>query len=297
MKVLMSGATGLIGQELGLKLVQMGHQVVALTRNPEKVKLKYPAKIFKWDASGSILSSEQMKDIDVVIHLAGEGIADRRWSDERKRQILNSRAQGTQNLVSSVLTHGTHVKLFISASGVSFYGCSKIESPAFTEETPKGHGFLADVCEQWEKPIAQLSPTVRNVIFRIAPVFTKTGGFLDQMVPIFKKGLGGRLGSGEQWMPWIHIEDLTTMMIAAIADPSMSGVYNATAGSIQNKNFTKILCRVLGVFQFLPVPTFALKALYGEMSDLLLCSQKVESRRWTKFQHQDIEKALKISLE
>ncbi len=297
MKILMSGATGLVGQELGQRLVQMGHEVIALTRHPEKAKLKYPAQIFQWDSQGDELTESQMRDIEVVIHLAGEGIAERRWSERRKFEILKSRAQGSQNLVSSVLKYGSRVRVFISASGVSYYGFSDENAKAFTEDSPKGDGFLAEVCEQWEKPLQQLPKSMRNVIFRIAPVFAKSGGFLSQVVPLFKKGLGGRLGSGEQWMPWIQIEDLTAMILAAISEDSMSGVYNASAGSVRNKDFTKILCRVLGVFQSLPAPAFALKLLYGEMSELLLRSQKVESKRWTKFQHQDIEKALKISLD
>lgn len=292
MKILMSGSTGLVGQALGVALVRMGHTVIALTRDPEKAKknLKYPAEIVRWDAETDEVSAETMRHVDAVVHLAGETVAGR-WSEKRKREILNSRAMGSEKLVQSVLKHGGGVRVFISASGVSYYGFSEGER-AFTEASPKGEGFLAQVSEQWELPLQNLPPHVRNVIFRIAVVLGKSGGFLERVVPLFKKGLGGRLGSGTQWMCWVHIEDLVAMILAALEDAKMSGVYNASAGNIKNRDLTRDLCRTLGVFQSLPVPALALKLMYGEMSELLLRSQKVESTRWTGFRHREFEKAL-----
>lgn len=298
MKVLMSGATGLIGQALGQALVSAGHTVVALTRDPQtaRQRLKYKAEIIKWDAETIELTADQLRDVEAVIHLAGENVGEKRWSEKRKQQILNSRVKGSENLVRAVNQHGSKVLVFISASGVSYYGFSK-ENEVLTEDSPKGEGFLAEVSEQWERPLKKLPHDLRNVIFRIAPVFARSGGFLATVVPLFRKGLGGKLGSGEQWMPWVDIDDVVLMMMTALAETSMAGVYNASASNVRNREFTTTLCKVLGVFQSLPAPAFALKLLFGEMSELLLKSQNVASIRWQRFQCQDLETALKKSLD
>jgi len=294
MKILLSGSTGVIGQELGKKLVQSGHKIVALTRDPKRAEknLTYPAEILLWDANAP-LTKKHFDQLDAVIHLAGEGIATERWTAKRKMEIVNSRVIGTRNMVMGVREFGAQVKIFISASGISYYGFS---SEPLAESSPKGTGFLADVCEQWEKELVHLPSQIRNITFRIAPVLTKSGGFLSKVVPLFRKRLGGRLGSGEQWMSWIHIEDLLTMFDKALRDPSMSGAYNASAGIIRNKDFTSQLCEVLQVSQGLPAPAFALKILYGEMSDLLLQSQGVLSERWKDFKYQNFKEALRMVL-
>lgn len=289
MKILLSGSTGVIGQELGKKLVHSGHKIVALTRDPKKAErsLTYPAEILSWDAE-TALTKKHFEEVEAVIHLAGEGIATGRWTAKRKKEILNSRVNGTRNMVCGVRDFGAHVKTFISASGISYYGFS---DEVLVESSPHGKGFLAEVCEQWEKELSNLPPQIRNITFRIAPVLTKSGGFLGQVVPLFRKRLGGRLGSGEQWMSWIHIEDLLLMINTALTDSNMSGVYNASANIIRNKDFTAQLCEVLHVPQSLPAPGFMLKILYGEMSDLLLQSQGVLSERWSSFKFRDFKEA------
>lgn len=296
MKVLITGATGFIGCELGKKLVREGHQIWVVSRNAEKAKgqLPFPAKIIEGDLSRGSLNQALFQDVEAVIHLAGENVGEGRWTPERKNKIRSSRVQFTQNLIQSL---PASLKVFVSASATGYYGNRGDE--ALNEQSTKGTGFLADVCEQWESAVLEGKHKIsqaRFVILRTGVVFSPYGGALMKMLPPFQLGVAGRIGNGKQWMSWIHLQDLVQMYSEALNNPQWSGIYNAVApGVVTNENFTRALCAALGVRPGLPAMAFTLKALFGEMASVILDSQKVQSERLSAFSFQfpSIEMALK----
>jgi hypothetical protein len=296
MKILITGATGFIGKELGKNLVQAGHQISVISRNTEKARLQlpFPAKLIEGDLSRGSPHPSLFQDIEAVIHLAGENVGEGRWTDERKKRILSSRVQFTQNLIQSL---PENLKVFISASATGIYGDRGDEN--LNEESSLGRGFLADVCKQWENAVLSGKHKIsksRIVILRTGVVFSPFGGALMKMLPLFQLGLGGTLAGGQQWMSWIHLQDLVRMYLQALEDSRWSGVYNAVSpGVLTNQNFTRAFCAALNVRQGPPVPAFALKVLYGEMASVILDSQKVQSQKLGDFHFRfpSIEMALK----
>jgi len=281
MKILVTGATGFIGKQLIKKLNEKGYEIVILTRNPESASFHLPVhcEIKTWNPEGNALSSSALKGVEAVINLAGEGIADRRWSATRKRQIMQSRVMSVRRLVDVMKVMEEKPKVFVSASGIGFYGD---RGEMFLDETTsEGQGFLSEVCQNWENEIFKAQELgVRTVACRLGMVLGHDGGALSKILPPFKLGLGGRLGNGAQWMSWIHIDDLVNMMIHAVETPSLDGVYNAVSPNpVRNKEFTKVLGNVLKRRTIFPVPGFVLKIGLGELSDLLLGSQKVNARK------------------
>jgi len=299
MKVFLTGGTGLVGKEVGIALIKAGHQVVTLSRSAKKAQLNlpYPAEIIEADLSQGPLPQGSLRGVEAVIHLLGEGVADSRWSSERKEKIMESRRQGTKNLWQSL--KGEKTKVFVSASAIGFYGERGDEE--LTEASVKGAGFLSDVCAEWEQ--AAQSPedsefqSVRKVSLRIAMVLSAQGGALQKLIPIYQKGVGGVLGSGKAWMSWIHIQDLVAKLLWALENEKATGIYNASAPKpVTNREFTGSLVKALGSFQGPPVPTLAIKALYGEMSEVVLASQKVFPERALqegfRYQYGAIQEAL-----
>jgi uncharacterized protein (TIGR01777 family) len=308
MKILISGASGLVGQELGLLLARRGHQLHVLTRSPEKHQgmLPFPAKFFSWNAESGVPSPEAFDGVEAVIHLAGESIASGRWSSERKKAILESRVIGTRNLVEGVRLYGAQVRTFVSAAAIGIYGdrgdeiLDEASRPA--EGTTAGSAsaveFLAGVCHEWEAAATQgLPESVRPVLVRIGIVLAQTGGALAQMLPIFRNGLGGALGSGKQWMSWIHVSDLARVFDFALERTTLRGAINGVAPEpVTNAGFTRGLAARLrrpGVFK---TPAPALRLAIGGMAQAILSSQRVSPTRLSaegfQFRFASLETAL-----
>ncbi|MBK24849.1 MAG: TIGR01777 family protein [Halobacteriovorax sp.] len=278
MKILVTGATGFVGKYVLKELAYRGHDIVVTTRNPEKAKknIDLPHDAFKWDPMTEALPMEALEGVDSVIHLLGENIAAGRWTKTLKDKIYYSRVTGTKNLVETL--NKSSATTLVSASAVGFYE-RNVGDKELTEDSPKGEGWLAKVCHDWEQE-ALAAKEKRTCIFRIGVVLGSDGGAMDKMLFPFKMGVGGNLGNGNQWMSWVHVKDLATMLVKAAEDSTYEGFYNATAPhSVTNATFTKTLGRILSRPTLFPVPSFVLKTLFGDMSTILLDSQKVVPRR------------------
>lgn len=279
MRILLTGGTGLIGTEIGKKLVARGDSVVFLVRDPDSAmrRLTYPARCYAW-AHDRDVPAEALRDVDAVINLAGEPLADQRWTEKKKRLIYESRVLGTRALIEAVHKHGENVKVFVQGSAIGFYGDRGDE--ILNAESTQGRGFLSGVVHDWEleaMKVAEGSRPIRLVIVRTSVVLARQGGALAKMLPVFRAYAGGRLGvSGAQWMSWIHIDDIAKLFIYALNHADIEGVLEGAAPHpVQNKDFTRALCHALGVIQNVPVPGFILKALLGEMASAVLGSERV----------------------
>ena len=298
MKILITGATGFVGKILVRKLISIGHKVSVLTRDIESSRKRLPllCEFFKWEPELYPPSSQAFEQVDAVIHLAGENIADSRWTRKKKNSIKNSRVLSTRNLVSTLASIKNPPKIFISSSAVGFYGKNK--PVELYEDLDSGKDFLSNVCNEWEKEaFVAKNHNIRTVALRIGIVLGYEGGAMKKMLPPFWAGLGGNLGNGNQWMSWIHVKDLVGMIIHCIENNSIQGVYNATSPEpVTNKDFTKCLAKVLKRPALIPIPKIALKIILGEMSDLLLGSLKVSSLKIIecgfKFKFPDLKSAL-----
>jgi uncharacterized protein (TIGR01777 family) len=275
MKILITGATGLIGRRLCQLLSGEGHTVVALSRSPQRIKDAAIATAHKWEPEAGPPPEEALNGVDAVVHLAGEPIAGHRWSDEQKRRIRDSRVLSTRNLVNALRLMATKPRALVSSSAVGFYGDRGDD--LLIESSTAGTGFMSEVCASWEQEAERAKLFgVRVVEVRTGVVLSADGGALKKMLPPFKLGVGGPLGSGKQWFPWIHIEDIVGIFHHAIISSSSNGPVNGTAPELANNaEFTRQLGRALRRPTFLPVPEFALRGLMGEMADVLLSSQRV----------------------
>jgi uncharacterized protein (TIGR01777 family) len=274
MKPLVIGASGFIGQAL---LQHLDNPVVA-GRNLNKLKSLFPSlEARQWDTF-SAPNPEFFKDIDVVFHLAGESVAGKRWNSEIKKRIYESRVVSTRSLVKAIAALKEKPSTLVCASAVGYYGDRGREE--LKESSPAGSGFLADVCLDWEAAAQEAEKHgVRVVCVRIPVVLGNGGGALEQMVPLFKMGLGGRLSSGRQFMPWIHLDDLAKTFLFAAEQPDISGPLNAVAPQIiDNNEFTKALASSLKRWAIFPAPGFMLKLILGEFASVLLASQRVIPR-------------------
>lgn len=284
MKILITGGTGFIGKKLIKSLHDKGHEIVALTRNSVSAGFHIPVhcNIQEWDPESKPLSPDALEGVEAVINLAGENIANSRWSSAQKHKITQSRIMSVRRLIEAMAFLDKKPKVFISASAIGFYGNDK--DATFDESSPSGTGFLSEVCKKWEDEIFTAKELgVRTVAYRFGMVLGHDGGALNKMLPPFKLGLGGKLGNGSQWMSWIHIDDLVNMLGNSIENTSLKGIYNAVAPKpYQNKAFTKILGEVVKRPAIIPVPGFVLKIGLGELSDLLLHSQKVSANKIIK---------------
>jgi uncharacterized protein (TIGR01777 family) len=274
MKALVTGGTGMVGE----KLLGLLDRADVVTRNASRAAQKIVAsygQIVEWDPSAGKLNMDSLPSYDVVFNLMGEPIAEGRWTTAKKRRIRASRVQGTRNLVDSLIDRGPLPSVFVSASAVGFYGDPG--DAVVTETHPAGNGFLTDVCQEWEAEADRLTQHgVRVVKLRIGIVLAQGGGALGKMLPLFKLGLGGKLGSGDQWMPWIHVDDLVSMMKWSATTDQVSGALNAVAPNpVTNKQFTKTLAAAVNRPAFLPAPKFALRLALGEFANSLFFSQRV----------------------
>lgn len=281
MKVLVTGGTGFVGRVVVKQLLKGGDQVVVLTRNVTSAALVLGSQCeyFQWTSVQDMPPREAFNGVDAVINLMGEGIADKSWTELQKRRIHESRILGTRRLIEMFKELGSNApKALVSTSAVGIYG--NRQSEEITEEASLADDFLAQLCQEWEKEARSGEKySVRVAIIRVGVVLGR-GGALAKMLPVFKLGMGGRLGAGTQWMSWVHVEDLAAMFIRAAKEESFSGVYNGTAPyPIINRDFTKLLGKYLKRPTLASAPVFALKFVLGERAQVLLEGQRVLPKR------------------
>ena len=274
-RIAISGASGLVGSQLIPFLRAGGHEVTRLVRRPPRA-----ADEISWDPASGQIDAGSLEDMDAVIHLAGVSIAGGRWTTARKAAILSSRLQGTSLLAETLTRLQRPPRVLVSASGIGYFGDAG-HTP-LTEESPQGAGFLAGVCQAWEEATATAAASgIRVVLPRFGVVLSGSSGLLSRLAPAFRFGLGGPLGSGEQYMSWISLDDLLGVLLQAIADDRLAGPVNAVAPhAVSNRAFTETLGRVLRRPAALQVPAPALRLVAGELADeLLLASQLARPNR------------------
>lgn len=294
MKIAITGASGLIGRALTTSLLADGHQVIPVVRRPNSAT---PDAI-EWNPAAGTIEASKFEGVDGVVHLAGAGIGDRRWSDSYKREILESRTKGTELLARTLVSLSAPPSVMVSGSAIGFYGDTG--DNAVDESASAGNGFLAEVCVAWETAAAPaVEAGIRVPFLRTGIVLTTDGGALAKMLPLFRFGLGGRMGSGKQWWSWISMAD-EIGAIRWLLDHDISGPVNATAPSpVTNSQFTKALGEAMHRPTFAPVPSFGPKLLLGaELADaLLFTSARVVPRALEasgySFAHPTIEAALR----
>lgn len=310
MRALVTGATGFVGQRL---LAELDHPIV-LSRNPQRAReeLKdFAVTVHGWNPTEEPAPAEAFEGVDVVFHLAGESIADGRWTAAKKQRLHDSRVLGTRNLVAAMrasktgLSPNVHAPepvpfsgVLVSASAIGYYGDRGDQE--LRESAVPGEGFLPDLCVAWEREAREAeSAGVRVVSPRIGLVLNPGGGALGKMLPLFRAGLASPLGNGRQYMSWIHIDDLIRLLLFAAEHGNVAGPVNATAPHpVTNRDFTRILAKVLHRPTLLPpVPKFALRLSMGEFADALFESQRVipaaAEQYGFQFQHPELEQALK----
>lgn len=298
MKVTVSGATGRIGRHLVAALTERGDDVIALSRDPDKAGEQLGVEAYAWDLKHEAVPKQALAGRDAVVHLAGEDVG-QRWSNEVKAEILDSREKGTRNMVHSLFETKPRPRAFICASASGYYGPRGGEP--VDEHEPPGTDWLADVTARWERQAETAKVGVRTVIVRTGIVLDAGGGALAKMLPPFKAGIGGPIGSGKQYMPWIHLDDLVGIYLAAIDHPTFNGAINASAPEpVTNKQFAKALGHALKRPAVAPVPGFTIKLMYGEMSQIVLKGVRMVPGRagelGYEFRHPDLDEALRSTL-
>lgn len=271
--IVVTGASGLVGAELVNQLKEAGWSVIRAVRRP----VDNANEELHWDPKTGAIDAERFASADAVVHLAGENIAGKRWTESFKQKLLHSRTQGTLLVSETIAQAERRPKVFICASAIGYYGDRGDER--LTEEAASGDNFLAEVCRQWEascEPARAAGVRVANL--RIGVVLSREGGALQKMLPPFKLGAGGVLGDGKQYMSWITRDDLVGVIRFVLDNPDLAGAVNAVAPNpVTNRDFTKTLGAILGRPTILPMPAFAARLALGEMADeLLLASARVE---------------------
>lgn len=298
--ILISGGSGFIGKHLTDLLIEKGFTVSILSRSDKKntADISY----FKWDVSNHTIDEAAVLNADYVIHLAGENIAEKRWTAKRKAAIIDSREQSTQLIYSVLKKNNKKLDAFISASAIGIYGAINGEEIC-TENTPPAFDFLGTTCQKWENSLDFIENLhIRTVKIRTGLVLGKNDGFLKKLIPVFKYRLGSVLGSGKQYMPWIHVSDLCNVYLEAIMNEAMNGPYNAAINdNTTNASFSKTLAHIFGYSIWLPnVPAFVLKIVMGEMSKIVLNGRRVSSEKIEKlgfqFKFKNLEQALRDCL-
>ena len=282
MKVTITGATGLIGTALVGALKARGDEVTVLSRNPERAARELGVEAAAWDPLAEPAPAAAISGRDAVVHLAGEPVA-QRWTDEVKRSIRTSRDVGTANLVAGIAASEPRPAVLVSSSAVGYYG--KHGDEIVTEDTQAGTDFLAEVCVEWERRARAAEELgLRVVVVRTGVVLDANGGALKTMLPPFKGGVGGPVAGGKQYMPWIALDDIVGIYLAAIDESSWSGPVNGTAPNpVTNAEFSKALGRALSRPAVFPVPAFAIRALYGEMAEIVTEGQRAVPERTLGF--------------
>jgi uncharacterized protein (TIGR01777 family) len=293
--ILITGGSGLLGRQLTKELLSKGYFVSHLSRSRGKDP---KVKTFLWDVAKNQIDEHCIDGIDAIIHLAGAGIADKRWSDERKREIVQSRTRSISIIYELLRKKAHKVHSVISASGIGYY--SDRGDELLTEESPAAHDFIGACCIEWEDAVDRgLELGLRTVKFRTGVVLDKTGGALPQLALPVKLGIGSPLGSGKQWVPWIHPADVVGMYMMAIESEELTGAYNMAAPEpVTNKELTKAVAKQLHrPLWALRVPAGIIKLLFGEMATLVLGSTKASVQKIIQagyqFKYPNVQSALK----
>ena len=302
MHILLTGATGLIGKEVGKKLVAQGHRVTVVSRSPirARMELPFPCSIHEWQGESDVFPDKALTDIDAVIHLAGEPVADGRWTEERKKKIHDSRVLGTRKVIEAIARNANaakQIQTFVCGSAVGFYGSRGDE--VLNEQSAPGDDFLAQVVIDWENEADAFTAINQGRVahIRTGVVLARHGGAMEKFLPLFQKGLGGRLADGKQWMSWIHFDDICNLFVFAVENEKAKGAINGTAPEpTRNDRFTVALARAIQRPVFLPVPESALKLALGEMSMAIIGSARVVPAKAQElgfeFQFPELVKAL-----
>jgi len=292
--ILITGGTGLIGKYLSVLLRSKGYKVTVLSRSNSEAPNSY-----YWNIEGKFIEAEAIKEADYIIHLAGAGIADERWTKKRKKELIDSRVDSTKLLYENVLKLNPHIKGFIAASGIGYYGATT-SAKIFTENDEIGTDFIASICKLWENESLKFDAiNIRTVILRTGIVLAANGGAYQKMSKPIKLGIGSVLGNGKQYVPWIHIKDLCNMYISAIENENIHGIYNAVSPEhTTNEVLTKNIALSLNKKIILPnTPGFVLKTLLGKMAEILLEGSRVSAEKILatgfNFEYPTLQKALK----
>lgn len=276
--ILITGGSGLVGRALTKRLILEGHEVRILSRHP---KLTDSIKSFFWNVEKQEIDEKAFENIEHIVHLAGSGIADKRWTEARKKDIIDSRVKSMNLITDAVKRKKIHLKSFVGASAIGIYGMTTSEK-IFSETDCGKDDFLSFSCAQWENSYKEIqSFSEKSSILRIGVVLSKDGGALKRLLPLFKIGLGSAVGSGKQYMPWIFIDDLESVFCEALFNQKFSGIYNAVSSDqITNEQFSRQLAKSLSKPFFVPnVPSFILKLLFGEMANVLLEGSRVSNQK------------------
>jgi len=276
MKVLITGGSGMIGTALTKALLDEGIAVTHLTRYKNS---KMGIKTYEWDWKRNYIEEGALNEVTHIVHLAGVSIVDKPWSMSRKRLIVKSRVLTARLLEKEIRKQGKSIEAFISASGTGYYGAVTTDK-TFTEEDTFGADFAAECCRQWENAAQKYEDISRVAIIRTGIVLSNNGGAVTKIQSSVKRGLGAPIGTGEQIMPWIHIDDMVHIYMQAIKNKNWSGIYNAVADNTTNAIFTKSIADALNKKMRLPnVPAFMLKLIFGEMAELLLNGSKISTKK------------------
>jgi uncharacterized protein (TIGR01777 family) len=294
-RVAVSGSTGLIGGALVERLRREGHTVARLVRSAKDAG----AGDIAWDPEAGTIDGAALEGMDAVVHLAGENVGTR-WTEEKKRRIRDSRIKGTRLISDTISRLARPPRVLVQASATGIYGDRGDE--ALDESSAPGTGFLADVGRDWEGASGHAQAAgIRVVKLRFGVVLTAKGGAVEKLLLPFRMGVGGRIGTGRQWMPWISLDDAVEVILRAIRDERLRGPVNAVAGSVRNADFTDALARALHRPALIPVPAFGMRALFGQMADeALLAGQRAEPARLREighvFHHPTLDTALAAAL-
>lgn len=301
MKIAISGATGFVGSRLVARLHAEGHRILVLTRNTTFAQKVFPPQAFpnlEIIAYAPIVSGAWQDTIagcDGVVNLAGEPIAEGRWTPERKQEILNTRKLGTQKIVEAIAKSQPQPSVLVNTSAIGYYGTS--ETASFDEDSANGKDFLAQVCQEWEAEARKVKDTnVRLVILRFG-IILGNGGALGKMITPFKLFAGGPIGTGQQWFSWIHLDDIVSLIIQALTKSTMEGVYNGTAPQpVSMNDLSTTMGKVMNRPSWLPVPGFAIEAILGDGAKVVLEGQQVLPKRTLEsgfeYQYPNLQSAL-----
>lgn len=271
MKIVIAGGTGWLGSAIGRTLAADGHEVVVLSRSGAKPAF---GRTISWDGASQGPWIEEIDGADAVLNFTGESIAGKRWNGERKRELVRSRVEPTTALVTAIRAASSRPRVLVNASAVGYYG-DRGDAP-LTEEEPPGSDFLAHLVVGWEAAAKSAEAEgTRVVLFRMAPVMGPGGGALPRLALPFRLFVGGPVGSGRQWFPWVHLEDVVGVARRALQDDQLRGPINVAAGSVEQRDFAAALGQALGRPSWLPVPRFLLRIAVGEVADALVFSQRV----------------------
>jgi hypothetical protein len=298
MRVTVTGATGRIGRHLVAALKDRGDEVTALSRDPDKATELLGVEAFAWNLKEDAAPKPALEGRDAIVHLAGEDVG-QRWTQDVRNEILESRERGTRNIVHTIFDTKPRPKALICASASGLYGARGDE--IVDESGAPGRDWLAEVVARWERQVETAKIGTRTVMVRTGIVLDAEGGALAKMLPPFKAGIGGPIGSGKQYMPWIHLDDLVGIYMAAIDNPTFQGPINASAPEpVTNKAFAKAVGRAIHRPAVAPVPGFTIKLMYGAMSQIVLDGVRMVPGRagelGYEFKHPDLDEALRDTL-